>query len=34
MDELKVKSRVLDLEKEFPNLLEDLRYQDEQLTKI
>ena len=26
MEELKVKNRVLDLEKEFPNLLDDLRY--------
>ena len=34
MNELKVKSRVLDLEKEFPSLLEDLRYQDERLQKI
>ena len=34
MNELKVKNRVLDLEKEFPSLLEDLRYQDERLQKI
>lgn len=31
MNELKIKNRVLDLEKEFPSLLEDLRYQDERL---